>query len=115
MNNKVFLLFILICRSNDLYSSEYEFNPRMLGFLESQNIDLTKFENKNYIYPGKYSMSLYVNNKFYKTDVNFNVADKDGKTIICLNKNVANLIPFNEKSEKNCHLMNKGVWIYQVF
>ncbi|OTG80103.1 hypothetical protein B9T31_16470 [Acinetobacter sp. ANC 4558] len=109
MNNKVLLLFVFISSSN-VYAveTEYTFNPDMLGFSKSQNIDLTKFENKNYIYPGQYSMSLYVNNKFYQTDVRFNVTDDNDKAIVCFNKIVTGLIPFDEKFEKSLIFDEKG-------
>lgn len=110
MNNKILLLFLLVSRTN-LYAAEnvYEFDPKMLGFSSDQTVDLSKFKNTNYIFPGKYNMALLVNNRYYQTEVNFDVfEDESGKTLICLDNKVINNIPLNEKYSKQVIFNQNG-------
>ncbi|WOE31664.1 MULTISPECIES: fimbria/pilus outer membrane usher protein [unclassified Acinetobacter] len=95
----LFLIFINIMGTNS-YAVDYTFNEKMLGFSENQKINIANFSHQDYIYPGQYNMSLYINNQFYK-DINFNIIDEDGKSKPCLGKNIIDVIPFIRKTEEH--------------
>ncbi|MGL4434151.1 MAG: fimbria/pilus outer membrane usher protein [Plesiomonas shigelloides] len=78
-----------------------EFNTDMLDGVDEQNVDFTKFSSPNYLLPGTYQFSVYVNGKNITPESqNFIVKDslhKDGSaySYVCLSSDLVSQIGFS--------------------
>lgn len=70
-----------------------EFNLDLLSTEEKQSIDFSKFESDNFILPGKYELSIYVNNVNTARMLNINIYESlISGTYVCIDNELVDLI-----------------------
>lgn len=82
------------------YSQDY-FNPMFLGKDVASIDNLSYITAGNMVSPGDYNLSLYVVERLIKNvTVNFKYSEESGRVEACFNKEIIDLIPFNEAAKK---------------
>lgn len=96
---KVWMLTVILQSiALSAYGSDSEFNTDLLDLQDKENINLGAFDHAGYIMPGKYQLSVIINDHpSGEKRVNF-IEDKPGSSKLCMDESLVHALGLKEKA-----------------